>query len=191
MKKRILSLLAISLFALTSQAAEKKKLYKWVDENGNIHYSDEPHQGAEEIEIKEVPTVKMKTPELNLPKIIDPLDAGDKAAVRIDYYQTMALSEPSDDGVIRNNAGVITLTASLNPSLQEGHQIRFFLDGKPVSSDDPKALSATVEKAEFGEHSANFIVLDDKGNQLQASETIRFHLLHMINPNIRKNRNRS
>ncbi|TQV73660.1 DUF4124 domain-containing protein [Aliikangiella marina] len=186
MSKRILTIVALLAASLSISAGEKKKLYKWVDENGNVHYSDEPHKGAEELEIKEVPTIKMDTP----PVQITGLESLDISADPDDFqggYSVARLSEPLNNSVVRNNAGAITLSAQLSPPLSENHTIRFFLDGRPVSR-DPKALTVTVDEQAYGEHSAYFVILNTKGKQLHKSETSNFNLLNMINPNIRKNR---
>lgn len=186
MSKRILALIAISVLSLSINGEEKKKLYKWVDENGNVHYSDEPRKGAKEFEIKEVPTIKMDTPRIQATG----LEALDIAEDPDDFqggYSVARLNEPLNNSVVRNNAGAITLTAQLTPGLSENHSIRFFLDGRPVSQ-DPKALTVTVEKQNYGEHSAYFIIFNNKGKQIHTSEASNFTLLNMINPNIRKNR---
>jgi len=187
MLKRLITLLTLATLSTGVLSAEKKKLYKWVDENGNVHYSDEPHKGAEVLEIKEVPTIKMNTPKIQATGL-EALDIKEDPDDFQGGYSVARLSEPLDESVVRNNAGAITLTAQLTPSLSESHTIRFFLDGRPVSQ-DPKALSVTIEKQNYGEHSAYFVVLNRKGKQVLVSKTSHFNLLHIINPNIRKNRN--
>ncbi len=47
--KRLLSLAALVLLATTVHS----KTYKWVDENGSIHFSDKPYsQGAKEVKVQ-------------------------------------------------------------------------------------------------------------------------------------------
>ncbi|MGH8399705.1 MAG: DUF4124 domain-containing protein, partial [Gammaproteobacteria bacterium] len=41
----ILLLLAMTTFAQADQ------VYKWVDAQGNVHYSDKPHPGAQKVKI--------------------------------------------------------------------------------------------------------------------------------------------
>jgi hypothetical protein len=180
MKKLMLTLIGVLLLSANLSAGEKKKLYKWIGEDGRVHYSDEPHPGAQEIEVKEVPTIQMKTP-TPLPIGLEdyesnPEDVDDTG----EYYRVLTLAEPQNDGVVRNNASVITLTANIVPALYNNHTIRFFLDGKPVS-ENPTATSVTVEEAEYGEHSAYFVILDEEGKLLQTSPVSRFNLLHIIN----------
>ena len=36
--------------------------YRWVDEDGVVHYSDQPHPGAEEVELERAPAINMPAP---------------------------------------------------------------------------------------------------------------------------------
>jgi len=188
MKKPVSLILLFSLLSLFSADAyseEKKKLYRWVDEQGNVHFSDEPQKGAESFEMKEVPATKMQKtrfPEVQLAP--DAQQSGGSAATT-QVYQSAFLSEPLNGSIVRNNAGIVTLSASLQPALKPGHSLRFFLDGKLVNK-DPGATSVVVEKVSYEQHKAYFIVVNSEGGQIQTSETVDFQLMHIINPKIRK-----
>jgi hypothetical protein len=171
----LLFLLSVSI----AYAEEKKKLYKWTDENGVIHYSDLPQNGAEEIEMKLAPSIKMeKSPVIKIPKL-----KNNRATV--DAYDSASLSQPLDQGIIRNNTETVTLTADLQPALQDGHSIRFFVDGGLVKA-EPGASSVEAKNIGLGQHSANFIVVNASGKQLITSSTVRFQRLNRVNPKIRK-----
>ena len=180
MKKHFSLLLILTCLSLSSLAQEKKKLYKWVDENGNVHYTDEPRKGAKEITIKEVPAIKMKMP--SVPKSNAGTENNNSEETPKANYQALVLTEPQNDGVIRNNAGAVTLTAQILPELKPDHGIRFFLDGKPVGK-DPRSLSVTVTEVSYGLHSASFVILDKKGKQIEASKSNKFHLLNLVRRN--------
>ena len=190
MKKPVSLILLFSLLSLLSADAyseEKKKLYRWVDEQGNVHFSDEPQKGAESFEMKEVPATKMQRtqfPEIQLPQSAQ--QTGGPAATT-PVYQSAALSEPLNGSIVRNNAGIITLSASIQPALKPGHSVRFFLDGKLVGK-EPGTTSVTVEKVSYEQHKAYFIIVDSGGAQVQISDTVDFQLMHIINPKIRKKR---
>lgn len=171
--------LLILFTCISLSAAEKKKLYKWIDENGNVHYTDEPRKGAEEITIKEVPAIKMKP--VTIPNL-GQTAPGNSQSNPVVSYQNLTLLEPQNDGVVRNNAGAVTLTAQIEPDLMPEHSIRFFLDGKPVDS-DPRILTVTVTEVSYGSHSASFVVLDKDGKQISSSKVNSFHLLNLVRKN--------
>ena len=56
--KRLLTLAALVLLATAVHA----KIYKWVDENGSIHFSDKPYsQDAKEVKVKRTGIVVQKS----------------------------------------------------------------------------------------------------------------------------------
>ncbi len=183
MLRTIIAIGSLLLLTQSALAFEKKKLYKWVDKNGNVHYSDKPVKGAVEHKVKRLPTIKMEKPKAN------PLGSfsSDKKPPHFSNYESIAISSPENDGVIRNNASIVNLTAQLTPPLQPKHQLRFYLDG---SSNLAKVgeTSLQIEKVAFGEHSAYVAVYDHQGKKLSQSKSVKFTLLNFINP---KNRNNS
>ncbi len=187
MKSLISFLVLTCIFSFNTSAEEKKKLYKWVDKDGNTHFSDVPHKDAEEIEMKLVPTTKIKKAVIKETPLITSLN--EDSNLSAGNYKTLTLTEPAEQGVVRNNAGEVTLTASLQPDLHSGHSVRFFIDGKLIKS-QPGSLSVVAEKVAYGAHKANFIIVDSQGKHLQSSKSNNFHLLNTLNPNIR-NKNRA
>lgn len=191
MKKSLTYSLILLCLIFTASAQEKKRLYKWVDKNGNTHFTDEPVEGAQEIEMKEVPTTQMKP--VSFPQIAPSqleTEGGKNNSAQSDTYQTLELVEPQNNGVVRNNGGAITFKAVVEPSLNPEHNIRFFIDGQLLKNPN-NSLSVSVDQVEFGPHSANIVIVDKQGRQLQVSKNINFQLLHSINPKIRQQRRSS
>ncbi|MCO7227075.1 DUF4124 domain-containing protein [Pleionea sp. CnH1-48] len=62
MLRSLINISLVSLLALSlSQEAHAGKIYKWVDENGKVHYSDKPppkQHKSEEIKVKKSATTK-------------------------------------------------------------------------------------------------------------------------------------
>lgn len=163
----------------TETITESSKVYKYTDKNGVVHFTDKPVEGAEEVVIKPLPQLNDKP--VSMPKVLVPNNSKRKA--NEPDYENLHFVQPTNDGVIRNNAGTITLTASVTPTLKKGHSLRFFVDGKPLNAD---GMSASLQGASYGEHQASFVIVDAKGKQIQSSETIQFTLLNQININKRK-----
>ncbi|WP_196140012.1 DUF4124 domain-containing protein [Aliikangiella sp. G2MR2-5] len=179
-QKLVALVLGLLVLLPSSAEEEKKKLYRWVDNQGNVHYSDEPRKGAVEVKLKELTTIKMEKPKplkLNLPQNKDKTEF---------LYKSFKISSPEDNGVIRNNGGFIELSATPDPELRQGHQVRFFLDGRPVI-EEVNGLSVKMEGQAYGEHTASAIIVDGQGKQVIASKQIKFSLLNFINPKNRKN----
>lgn len=180
MKVTRICLLIASLLVqqISVNAQEKTRLYKWVDDEGVVHYSDEPQAGAKQIEIEEVPTIQMGVPHIEKRRSNN--KENETAAKNHEKpYSLLAISTPSDNGIVRNNGSFITLSAEIEPALRNEHQVQIFLDGRPVSQ-DPKSLSVTVKGVQYGAHTAKIVIIDKSNKPLQSSKTNKFHYLHVL-----------
>lgn len=161
----------------TSKTQKTEKLYRVVDKNGNISYSDTPTPGAEEIVMDEVPSIKLKTPKIEFE---DPEERSEASRSSADgHYTTLKFLSLEQDGVIRNNGGIAKMTANLEPDLARSHFLKFYIDGKPISGQQ-KALTVTAEKVEYGPHTASFKVVTANGEVVQESDKVNFSLLHVV-----------
>lgn len=158
-------------------APKTKKLYKVVDESGKVHYSDHPSQGAEVLTIPEVPSIAIRTPNIEIKTLEDELE--EKRDPNEKYYSVLSFANLTNDGVIRNNGAVATFTATISPALSRGHFLEFYLDGKLIKSRQ-KELTITAEDVAYGPHSASFSVVSRQGATVQKSETLTFNLLHVV-----------
>ncbi len=169
----------------TTQKVEKaKKLYRVVDENGNVSFSDQPSPGSTEIAIKEVPSIKIKTPKVEFKDLEDQLET--RRDPNASYYGVMAFASLTEDGVVRNNGATVTLTANLDPGLSKGHFLKFYIDGQLIKGQQ-KALSITADKVEYGPHTASFEVVTERGTSVQKTVVVKFNLLHIVRKKARNN----
>jgi len=183
---RILIFAITSSFFLFSQAAiseeapkseQGTKLYRIVDKNGNVSYSDQPSPGAKEVIIKDAPSINIKKTKVDFEALEEQLEAQREASD--DYYSVINFLNLKEDGVIRNNGSSVTLTANLSPGLSKGHLIKFYIDGNLIG-EAQKELTITAQEIEYGSHTASFVVVSKNGVKIQDSETVNFNLLHIL-----------
>lgn len=160
----------ILIFALLGTAAHAGTVYRWVDEDGTVHYSDSPRSGAETVELRQ-PNV-YEAPK-NLPKIES--RSGQPEADQAGY-QRLAITSPEPDSAFWDNQGNFTLRLSLEPALDTaaGHSIRVSLDGE---------VQGTTQKLQWqftgvnrGTHSVRAEVVDESGRVLIQSDPVSFQL---------------
>ena len=163
---------------------EAKKLYKVVDENGKVHYSDQPSPGSKEVDIPDVPSISIRTPNIKIKSLEDELE--EKREQRRDpnagYYGILKFASLVDDGVIRNNGGTATFSVLLEPILSKGHYLKFYIDEKVIKSQQ-KELTITAQEVTYGPHTASFSVVSKQGTVVQKSATVKFVLLHVVRKN--------
>jgi hypothetical protein len=167
-----ISLLIISLFIAHSTLAG---VYKSVDEDGNVIFSDQPSPDAEKIKIKEVQTIK--APKVKSKKEALPAEGSAKEGQKPVGYSTLAIIHPQNGTGIRANDGNITITTAVKPALDQeaGHTLALYMDNQLVSSGPGTTFS--LKNVERGTHSFSVAVIDKDGKELTRSATISFSVL--------------
>ena len=165
--KKLLTLAVLAL-PLMAHAA----LYKWVDDNGEVVYSDTPPpQKAEEIRppsLNVTPAVKYKAKEA---------PAAEEAPAATFNYTEFKVVSPAMEETVRNNNGSLTVAVSLTPKLNTdlGHTIAFLVDGK-VKVKNSTSLSKTLTFIERGTHSISAKVKDVNGKTVMATDSVTIHM---------------
>ncbi len=154
-----------------------KKLYKTVDKNGNVHFSDQPSPGAKAVVIEEVTSIQMDKPKVDIGSLVEENQV--KRDPNAPYYNLMAFQGLENEGVVRNNGGTVPLAVVLQPELSKSHYLRFYNDGQLIG-DKQKELSITATNIEYGPHVAHFEVVASTGKVVQQSEKVKFNLLHVV-----------
>lgn len=99
--------------------------------------------------------------------------------VKFPGYREIAIASPEDDGVVRNNAGSVTVQLALEPALKADHFVTAYLDGKSVQG---RYGSSQVQLTgvDPGEHELRAKVSDAQGKTLIEAKTISFTLLRAL-----------
>lgn len=161
--KVLVFLLALTCF--TAQAA----VYKSVNENGEVVYSDSPGPGAERVRLPKLQTYK--------PQPVPTLKSVKRAPIKNAYYSAFSFSKPNNDITIRDNLGVVHTELKLVPALDSGsgHRIQFYLDDEPYGP-PVELLAVTMSNLDRGQHRISASVLDGRGNVLISAEDVVVHI---------------
>ena len=156
---RSFSFLILFIFAAVLAA---ETVYKTVDEDGNIIFTDKPSADSEEIKIKELQTIENPNPA----KYKAPAK---QATVKDVAYSKLSVTSPENGAGIRNNAGNIRISVALEPGLKPGHRLVILMDGKEVSTGS--ATSVSLNNVDRGSHSIAVSVVDGNGKKLISSSS--------------------
>ncbi len=163
------------LFPLALAAEEEKKIYRTVDEEGNVVYTDEPpSDDAEPVELDPITTVPAIEVESSAGA-----ETGDDAeeTARIGY-EGLEFLYPVSDQTIRHNGGRVPFRLALRPqgaTLAEAHRVEILLDGSVAATGN--ALQVTVGPVDRGPHEVSARIVDAGGNVLARTPTVNFFLL--------------
>ena len=164
MKTLFFCIIALLPFSLNAA------MYKWVDENGEIVYSDEPpHEGAEEIKppkLTTTPAVKYK-----------PSPKPEPEKKEAFSYTALSVTSPTKAEHIRDNAGNIAVSIAINPALNtaEGHYLSLQVNGRTVM---PRftSTSTTINNADRGANAISVAVHDKTGKILKSSDGVTVYV---------------
>src|ERR1700749_4711702 len=93
-----------TLMSVVCTVAVSATVYKWVDENGVTHYSDQPHENAQKVELK-APQTYSAPKEAPARKGGVPVNSNSNPK-SAPAYQSCTLSEPTNDQVFMNTSTV-------------------------------------------------------------------------------------
>src|SRR5258708_39285956 len=124
----------ISLAGLVSPALTTgATVYKWVDENGLVHYSDQPHAGAQKVEVPGAQTYKATeaTAAAAPPGMPQPPALASPPA-----YAGCAIAQPTEDQVLLG-IDSLAIIVRTDPALQPGDKVYLMMDGQPLNGGVP------------------------------------------------------
>lgn len=156
-----------TLMCLGSTAALAATIYKWVDEKGVTHYSDQPHEKAQKVEVTSAQTYT------NVP--VGNTGPSASQAEPTESYDVCELASPDNDEVFFNTQAV-SASVRLDPVLQSGHRVAIALDGKRVS-DSYTGTDFTMQPVYRGSHSVMAVVENaSTGQTICTTPTVTFHV---------------
>lgn len=174
---KIIKSLPLYLCLILISSTAFAQMYKWVDEEGNISYSDQPpYKGAEQLDTPPLATM----PATKIPKKNKP-SAATEEAEKETVYTALKITSPQDDMTIRNNAGNFSISVSITPSLNtaQGHTISLSMDAKVIKGRS-SSTSFNLTNIDRGTHKFKVSVLDKKGKSLFKSKPITVHLFRQV-----------
>lgn len=167
------SRLIFVLLAVMVGGAVLAQAYRWVDEDGVVHYSDRPHEGAEQIALPKPNTVSV--PRRQAPSRLTASEpAGDDSPTQPFRYSRLEITSPEAEETLWNIEGVLNVSLDIQPALQPGHQVRVFFDGG-----DPQIVNGTtfqLQEVWRGVHNIQAEILDETGKMMVRSRTNRFYV---------------
>lgn len=175
MPRSISTITTLTLILLLSPgSAMASEIYRHVDENGNVTFSDEPmDDDSEAMELKSLP-------EMNLP---DPAERNKRSNHDEDQekpideqqgYQTIEITAPEHDSAFWRGDGLVVVRFQSQPSLRRGHRYALELDGEQIKKG--RSTTFTLDSMNRGTHELVVHVVDANGETVSSSDVTRFTL---------------
>ena len=170
MKK--VTLIILLMLSVCAQA----ELFKWVDEEGNIIYSDQPPVGAEKSE-HQVDEEKLP-PIITTPALEQPARSSTSSSSLqpIERYKKLAIVSPENDTAIRQNAGNVSINVAIEPYLfnERGDLLVIYMDGLEVARG--RESSVQLIEVDRGTHTIGAEIISANGKTLKKAKSVTFTL---------------
>nr|WP_298722333.1 DUF4124 domain-containing protein [uncultured Steroidobacter sp.] len=158
------------LLALAAPAFAGQTVYKWVDEKGVTHFSDQPVSGAEKVELSSGGNRAASPPPSYTPSASQEPKAKPGPA-----YSRFVVESPQQDQAIINTGGKVTVQLSATPAIGPGHTVALYLDGAPVSDFNPNGMNYEFSDVPRGTHTVKAVVIEN-GKTIQETPPVTFHV---------------
>jgi len=156
-----------TLMSLSCTLALAATVYKWVDDEGVVHYSDQPHENAQKVELKAPQTY-------SAPRVAPGTQAsgpGKSGPV----YQSCSLTSPTADQAYVN-VDSISASVAIVPPVRPGDKVVVTLDGQRVPGVPPEGGSFGISPIERGTHALQLYVQDPMGKNVCQSSSVTFYV---------------
>jgi len=164
---------SILIFAgmLAATLALADDAWKWTDDNGVVQYSDVPVEGAVRVDISEY--TRDTGARVSRPTRASAEPADTPPAAGPFRYESITISTPAAEETLWNIEGVLSVSVSVTPGLQSGHQIRAYFDGQARMV---PGTSFSIEEVYRGVHNLQVEVIDGTGKLMIRSQPNRFYV---------------
>jgi hypothetical protein len=155
---------------VVSLVAASQEIYRWVDKDGVVHYSDQP--GADNAVL-----ITVLEPNLSESGESGAASGGadtDRPAARdAPEYESLAIITPTPDQVFFGADAVVSATAELDGTLQPDHTVVFFLNG---NRHEATGLGTEFTNLARGSYFLRASVVDQDGRPVISSPQTTFHV---------------
>lgn len=162
--------IVIGAIALLVTAGASAQIYKWIDEDGVVHYSDQAHPGAEIVVLPDSNRGDFSSRPRQVTGTSRNSETGDQQSGRFSY-ESLTFSSPQSEQTLWNIGGTLEISLNLQPALRPDDRVRIYFDGEPQLVD---ALQFEMTEVWRGEHNLQAEVLDSTGALMIRSEPLRF-----------------
>jgi len=161
---RIFLLIIGISFALAAQA---ETVYKSVDEDGNVVYTDAPTADGEKIQLKSVQPIETAP--------VESTESSPEQEPQEKTYTKLAIVSPEDGGSIHDNSGIVNIRLLVVPALRarEGDKLVLHMDGQQI--DESKRNQFNLDDIKPGRHSFVVTIINKNKKELKRSTPVSFN----------------
>lgn len=159
----------LGLSLLAAFAVQAAVVYKWVDADGVVHFSDQPSPGAEKIFTSSSSAGTVTTAPRSPSGAQQPQRS--VAASGLGYTEFSITSPVNDQTFFGDD--VIAVHLNLEPSLKPNQSVTWHLNGKQL---DTTASAFSLPHLDRGAYALAATITDQQTSESQSSNTVTFYV---------------
>ncbi|MES1945508.1 hypothetical protein PC39_15374 [Salinisphaera sp. PC39] len=152
------------LLVLMAAQAHAQDVYRWVDEDGVVHYSDRSRGEAE----------RVRLPELQRMDSIRGTAGNEGESSSGAAAVGVRIERPRADETFRDPRGLVPVSVGLSGELASGRVLIYYLDGRPAL-DPTRRPSVQLQGVPRGEHRVS-VAIREGGEEIARSEAVTFYM---------------
>jgi hypothetical protein len=156
---------------LAAFAVQAAVVYKWVDADGVVHFSDQPSPGAEKIYTSSPSTAAAGSAPSSA---AGSRQAPKGAAASGLGFSEFSIASPVNDQTFFGD-DVIAVHLNLAPGLKPSQSITWHLNGKQLEF-PPDAMSFPLPHLDRGAYTLAATITDQETSEAQSSNTVTFYV---------------
>ena len=166
----------IAFVAVLAAGAVMAQAYKWVDEDGVVHFSDTPVEGAERIDLPtESRPRRQVTPSVTSSAAVATSSATTaEEPTTVFKYDSIEIVAPAPEETLWNIEGVLNVALRVSPGLRPEDRVRVYLDGE--ESLVTSSSSFQIQEVWRGVHNIQAEIVDSTGKLMGRSLPNRFYV---------------
>jgi hypothetical protein len=144
-------------------------VWKWVDADGVVHFSDQPVPGAQKI--------VTSTGAKGIGGNVGPSSPeAQKNTAPTPAPTQFAITSPAPQETITGNQPVL-VHLDLAPALTPTQSITWFLNGQPLANQAPDAVQFALEDLPRGTYSVSATLADQSNGETRSTEAVTFYVV--------------
>ena len=172
--KALVLMLTCFCLSASGQAWGQTHIYKIVDENGNVTFTDQsPGDGTEPMVLPELSVVSTDPVEqAEVPAVETPAEEAELTPRELrQLYRDFRITQPAQEETFWGTANTVVIGWGVSEPLQEGMKVQILVNGKAQPASLDNMLAVTLDR---GEHTASAVLLDAGGRRVVTAPSVRF-----------------
>lgn len=163
--------LLLILFGVLTSSATFAQIYKTVDKDGNVVYTDNPpNDQAEQVKLRDLNTLPPEDQR-------SPVSNNQSRDDAVTHYDITIVS-PKNEVVIPPGQRDLAVAISLSPSLNSDHLITYYIDGELIQ--ETQSTSIVIQDPPRGGRTLTVEVINQQGDVLGTSKPITVNIIRPV-----------